>query len=1194
MRALSRALGAWSVACLLAAPGAATTYQRVADSDLADQASVVVEAVAGAPANVSDERLPATDYPFTVERAIRGAAAGDTLTVRVPGGSRADGLSLQIWGAPRFQPGERALLFLAPNSDGSFHVLHLMLGAFHVRKAADGRTLAVRDLSEAKEVSGAGVDPEGDPARDLSRFRGWLADRKAGVRRAPDYLLPGEPALPDLFPDKFTLLQAGGARMRWFGFEEGGSVAWAANSAGQPGVPGGGFAEFQRALAAWNAEPTTPIHYAYVGQTDATGGFGSFDRVNAILFDQPIADPFDCDKGGVLAIGGPWYDTRQRATWGGESFIPVTGADIVTNAGIGCFLARSANPSKAAEEIFGHELGHTLGLSHSCGDAGSGACAPNGAAGDALMRAYLHDDGRGARLADDDRRALQALYRPGAGSGVAAPAPPANLAVQGAGLTASLLWENRSGGEQGFRVYRATGTGKRVRIAELPAGTAIYVDSGLKPGSRYEYQVAAFNARGESSGPRAAISTPALQPLQALSLAPRPAGARGVRTGEPVAFAVSFSGPARQARWEFPGGLELSDAPCAPGSFCASHIFTAPGNAAVKVRLLGDLGQVAERTIRIQVEGPALDVVAGGAAGLDSASFLPNILSAPVGAAGPRSDLWLANDGDSATLARVTFRPRAAAAPVSMDMTLLPGVTLFVPDVLQTLFGAAGQGSLDLSYLPSVTGGGGGGGEARVRAFSRARSGDLAAGSLGPLAAEAPAAGWSAGEQVVAGLTGGDGSIATLLVDNLEETGGQVAVALFDSTGEPVGSPVALDLGPRASRSLRLDRLFPDLASHTGPFSARIAGNGIRFAAAATLLGGELQAPLFLPAQTGISGGELLIPRVARGPGAFNTFQFSRLLAANPSTQARELRCEFWPRGQEAPSRVATLTIPPRGSVFVEDVLRDIFGLNEALGALRISWSGGEEAPRVLSLAVSTARGGSGSRFAALVDSQAPEEAATVRSVDFGAAPSTVTRASWGAVNLGEAPANLRLSLRVPFRRGGALGRADAAPTAELRAGPGRNLPADRRRPLDRHHGSAGGWTGADLPLPDRRRRRYLLCPQGARNRLDSAPFVPSLDGRVPKLWKILLSPWKYFRQKLPLCSGKIFQPVEGKSLGGTAQKAVQSESNRYEPMAFQGRHSFFPQGFPQALWRSGRGPKSAHGVSSRCPASERRQGAAR
>jgi hypothetical protein len=1008
MRALSRALGALSVVSLLAVPVAATTYQKVADTDLADQAPVIVEAGVGAAADAADGRLPATDYRVTVERAIRGAAAGDALTVRVPGGQRADGLSLRIWGAPRFQPGERVLLFLAPNADGSFHILHLMLGAFHVRPAADGRSLAVRDLSEAKEVGGAGPDP----ARDLARFRDWLADRAAGARRAPDYL--SSESAPLTFQEKYTLLDAGGARLRWFAFDEGGSVAWAAHDAGQPGVAGGGFAEFQRALAAWNAEPTTPIHYAYVGQTDATGGLGRFDGVNTILFDEPVADPFDCDKGGVLAIGGPWYDTRQRVTWGGEPFVPITGADIVTNAGIGCFLARSANPSKAAEEIFGHELGHTLGLSHSCGDAGSGACAPGSAAGDALMRAYLHDDGRGARLADDDRRALQALYRPGTGPGAAMPAAPTHLVVQAAGLTANLLWDG-SAGEEGFRVYRLSGAGKLTRIAELPAGTTVYGDPGLKPGTRYEYQVAAFNVRGESRGPRAAVTIPSPQPLQALALAARPGGAKA-RTGEPVAFVVSFSGPARQARWEFPGGVELSDAPCAPQSFCAAHIFTTPGDVAVKVRLLGDLGQVSERTIQTHVEGVALAPASDESS---DESFLPNVLSAPLGGAVLRSDLWLANDGDSPTLVRATFRPQTGSAPLSRDLTLIPGGTLLVPDVLRTLFGAAGQGSLDLTYLPSVTGGG----EPRVLAFSRARSGDLAAGSLGPSTAEAPEAGWSADEKRVAGLPGGDGSVATLRVDNLETTGGQVTIDLFDSLGTPVGSPVSLDLAPRASRSLALARTFPDLAGHTGPFSARLAGNGIRFAAAATLLGGELQTALFLPAKPtpvaaradGTLGGELLIPRVSRGPGAFNTFQFSRLLAANPAPQPRELRCELWLRGQDgrASSRVATLTIPPQGSILVEDVLHDLFGLNEALGALRISWSGTEgPAPRVLSLAVSTARGGAGGRFAALVDSRGSEEAAATRSVDFGAAPSAFVRASWGAVNLGDTPASLRLSLR--------------------------------------------------------------------------------------------------------------------------------------------------------------------------------------
>lgn len=378
-------------------PASSTSYVPMTDEALVDQAPViaVVEVQRSAPGQ--DGARPFTGYRVRVERVLKGAlASGLRITVRVPGGARPDGLTLRIWGAPRFQPGERALLFLSPRLDGTYNVVHLMLGAFHEVRSGEHR-LALRQLSEARAVAPPGETPPAEPLRDFDRFVRWVAARARGMRVQADYHVAA-PGLDRITGD-FSLFEdpGDGYNMRWFEFDDAESVPWHAHQDGQQGVAGGGFAEFQTALAAWNDDPGTNIAYTYAGTTTDTSGLIEYDTLNAILFNDPNNElpSFSCSSGGILAYGGPWYYS-ETTPHQGDLYHRIANADIVTNSGLACFF-QDANGSQAAAELFAHELGHTLGIGHS-------------EVNEALMRSFIHDDGRGAALHGDDRAAAAALY----------------------------------------------------------------------------------------------------------------------------------------------------------------------------------------------------------------------------------------------------------------------------------------------------------------------------------------------------------------------------------------------------------------------------------------------------------------------------------------------------------------------------------------------------------------------------------------------------------------------------------------------------------------------------------------------------------------------------------------------------------------------------------------------------------------
>src|SRR5687767_9695380 len=99
------------VSLLLAAPLSATTFVMMRDQHLAEDARLIAVARIVA----IDEQDAATRYTIDVERVLQGSLDVRSIVMTVVGGR-----SLWVAGAPRFLSGERTLLFLDANGDGTW------------------------------------------------------------------------------------------------------------------------------------------------------------------------------------------------------------------------------------------------------------------------------------------------------------------------------------------------------------------------------------------------------------------------------------------------------------------------------------------------------------------------------------------------------------------------------------------------------------------------------------------------------------------------------------------------------------------------------------------------------------------------------------------------------------------------------------------------------------------------------------------------------------------------------------------------------------------------------------------------------------------------------------------------------------------------------------------------------------------
>jgi hypothetical protein len=382
---------------LLLAPAAhAMSYVPMADAPLLDQAdTVVLGEVKGGTAAASIGIL----VPGAVDPTVAGA--------------------LNIPGAPRMSAGERVLAFLDRRADGDYVLVHLSIGTFQVKQTVSGTDVLVRDvdLDGALDTGNGASATAMTRQRDLTQVSAWVRQSAAGQKPAAQYWNDEALAPDNLVQPRFVVSNP---PARWFQFDNGGSVPFYANDIPQVGLADGGYGEFQQAIAAWNNNGAAKVSYAYAGLTSATGDLNHPDGVSKILFNDLtnfIGGVFDCVNGGVAGYGG-WRSGAPESYNGGTAQ-PITEGDIVIRNGAGCLLSGHANAN--AVELFGHELGHTLGLGHPCGDPNQAACVAGTAQDAALMRPVLHADGRGAQLGSDDLAGIAYLYPLTNNSGTGSP-----------------------------------------------------------------------------------------------------------------------------------------------------------------------------------------------------------------------------------------------------------------------------------------------------------------------------------------------------------------------------------------------------------------------------------------------------------------------------------------------------------------------------------------------------------------------------------------------------------------------------------------------------------------------------------------------------------------------------------------------------------------------------------------------------
>ena len=365
---------------------------------------------------------------LSVEDVIKGAPS-DTLNVVEPGGVVGN-VASYIAGSPRFEDGQRLLLFLKKTGEDRWSVTDLVLGKFTFTTDASGQhPLLARDAEEI-----VGWDPDlkahREHARAAEKFLQFIRAAVASRPASEDYFLEFAEPRPARTTRSFsavvnatytatsyTMFISGSQGARWSVFPN--AVTFLSGATAEPGAPGGGSTAVQAGLSAWDNDPNSNVNYVYGGTDNGshTQGLHAADGANTVLFERDLSSwgvtPFSCTSNsysGTLGLGGVTSASGTH-TLNGETFVTTKEGDVEMNRGLAnCTLLFNNGDFNSA---VAHELGHTLGFRHSDQTRDSnGSCSSDPSlecSNQAIMKSFV-SQGLNATLQAWDQHAVDAVY----------------------------------------------------------------------------------------------------------------------------------------------------------------------------------------------------------------------------------------------------------------------------------------------------------------------------------------------------------------------------------------------------------------------------------------------------------------------------------------------------------------------------------------------------------------------------------------------------------------------------------------------------------------------------------------------------------------------------------------------------------------------------------------------------------------